>query len=410
MEQRNIVAVESNSETAQKQSPKSTTWSDSLRYIAIVFLVIIAVFVIYISRSRLSLILISALAAYLLSPLVYLLHKKLHIKRSVAIILAYIFFFLLVFGVFAIVVPWITTQLTEFFSVDWEKIIDSVVNWLDNLDKNFIVPTVNLGGTEIDLTEPLEKLREWVLSFRLSSIDIQSILPNISGAAQKVLNIGTNVVSQVASILISALTAIMASIHFCNDGRKLKGWALNLFEDKYKPEVKALIEHVEQIWTNYFAGELKLMLAVGLGTFALFAILGVRWALLLGIIAGFCEVVPNIGPILACVPAVIIALIFGSSWLPVNNFVLAILVVVASVIVQQVENIFLVPHIMGNALDLHPAVIIIGIMVLSTKLGIWGAILAAPLIGLAREILRFIIRKIKREDPYPEITATEQQQ
>ncbi len=410
MEQGNIIVAESNSETEPKQAKQSTVWTDSLRYIAIVFLVIIAVFIVYISRNRLSLILISALAAYLLSPLVYVLNKKLHIKRSVAIILAYIFFFLIVFGVFAIVVPWVTSQLTEFFSVDWDQIIDGVVKWLDNVDQKVIVPTVNLGGTEIDLTEPLEKLREWVLSFRISSIDIQSLLPNISGAAQKVLNIGTNVVSQVASILISGLTAIMASIHFCNDGRKLKGWTLNLFEDKYKPEVKALIEHIGQIWTNYFAGEIKLMLVVGLGTFALFAILGVRWALLLGIIAGFCEVIPNIGPILACVPAIIIALIFGSSWLPVNNFVLAILVVVASVIVQQVENIFLVPHIMGNALDLHPAVIIIGIMVLSTKLGIWGAILAAPIIGLAREILRFIVRKIKREDPYPEIVTTEQQQ
>ena len=410
MEQGNIIVAESNSETEPKQAKQSTVWTDSLRYIAIVFLVIIAVFIVYISRNRLSLILISALAAYLLSPLVYVLNKKLHIKRSVAIILAYIFFFLIAFGVFAIVVPWVTSQLTEFFSVDWDQIIDGVVKWLDNVDQKVIVPTVNLGGTEIDLTEPLEKLREWVLSFRISSIDIQSLLPNISGAAQKVLNIGTNVVSQVASILISGLTAIMASIHFCNDGRKLKGWTLNLFEDKYKPEVKALIEHIEQIWTNYFAGEIKLMLVVGLGTFALFAILGVRWALLLGIIAGFCEVIPNIGPILACVPAIIIALIFGSSWLPVNNFVLAILVIVASVLVQQVENIFLVPHIMGNALDLHPAVIIIGIMVLSTKLGIWGAILAAPIIGLAREILRFIVRKIKREDPYPEIVTTEQQQ
>lgn len=406
MEQEQIISSNNGAEVNPK---KSTTWSESLRYIAIVFLVIVVVFALYVSRGSLSLILISALAAYLASPLVFVFEKKLHIKRNIAIILAYLVFFLIVCGVIAIVIPWITTQLTEFFAVDWEQIIGSVVNWLDDVDQNFIVPSINIGNTEIDLTEPLENLRDWVMSLRFYSIDFESLLPSISGAAQKVLNIGTNVISQIASVLLSALTALMASIHFCNDGRKLKGWTLNLFEDKYKPEVKMLIEHVERIWTNYFAGEFKLMAAVGIGTFAMFAILGVRWAVLLGIIAGFCEVVPNIGPILACVPAVIIALIFGSSWLPVNNFILAILVIAASVIVQQVENIFLVPHIMGNALDLHPAVIIIGIMVLSTKLGIWGAILAAPIIGLAREILRFVIKKIKREDPYPELSETEQQ-
>lgn len=409
MEQEQISAGNRNSENNQEKASQSTTWSDSLRYISIVFLIILAVFVLYLSRSRLSLILIAALAAYLLSPLVYILNSKLHIKRSVAIILSYIFLFLIVCGVIAIVIPWVTMQLNEFFEVDWDKIIVGLATWLEDVDQNFIVPSISLGNAEIDLTEPLDNLRNWILSFRFSEIDFQSLLPGLSGAAQKVLNIGTNVISQVASVLLSALTAIMASIHFCNDGRKLKGWTLNLFEDKYKPEVKMLLEHIGRIWTNYFAGELKLMLAVGIGTFAMFAILGVRWALLLGIIAGFCEVVPNIGPILACVPAVIIALIFGSSWLPVSNFLLAILVIAASVIVQQVENIFLVPHIMGNALELHPAVIIIGIMILSTKLGVWGAILAAPLIGLAREILRFVIRKIKREDPYPELSTTEQQ-
>ena len=163
------------------------------------------------------------------------------------------------------------------------------------------------------------------------------------------------------------------------------------------------MHRIHLVWDSYFAGELKLMLFIGVITFLAYLLLGIRWALLLGVIAGFCEVVPNIGPILAAVPAVLSALIFGSRWIPLNNFVIVLLVVVVSVAIQQTENIFLVPHIMGNALELHPVVIIIGIMALSSRLGILGAIFAAPMIALAKEILYFIIYKIRQQDPYPEL-------
>ena len=58
---------------------------------------------------------------------------------------------------------------------------------------------------------------------------------------------------------------------------------------------------------------------------------------------------------------------------------------------------------MGNALELHPVIIIIGIMALSSRLGILGAVFAAPMIALTKEVLYFIIKKIKKQDPYPEI-------
>lgn len=195
----------------------------------------------------------------------------------------------------------------------------------------------------------------------------------------------------------------MASMYFCMDGHKLGGYIINLFENKYQPEIRELMHRIRMVWDSYFAGELKLMLYIGLITFAVYSLLGIRWAILLGVIAGFCEVVPNIGPILAALPAFISALIFGSSWIPLNNVVVAILAVVAAVLIQQTENIFLVPHIMGNALELHPVVIIIGILVLSSRMGFLGAVFAAPIIALVKEILYFVLSKVKKIDPYPEL-------
>ena len=199
------------------------------------------------------------------------------------------------------------------------------------------------------------------------------------------------------------VTTVMASIYFCRDGHGIWGYIIDLFEEKYQPEISELLHRLRMVWSSYFAGELKLMLIVGLITFLVYMAMGLRWALLLGVIAGFCEVVPNIGPTLATIPAIISALIFGSNWIPFNNIIVAIIAVIAAILIQQVENIFLVPHIMGNALELHPVIIIIGIMALSTRLGVLGAVFAAPMIALAKEILYFIIKKIKKQDPYPDL-------
>ena len=262
---------------------------------------------------------------------------------------------------------------------------------------------ITAGGFTLDLSEPLKKLQETIRSARANAISVESLIPDITETLRTLFSFSTGIFGQIMTALILTITAVMASIYFCRDGNKLGGYVVGLFEEKYQPEIRELLHRIRLVWDSYFAGELKLMLYIGLITFLAYTALGIRWALVLGIIAGFCEVVPNIGPILATVPAFVSALIFGSGWIPLNNVAVAVITVIAAVIIQQTENIFLVPHIMGNALELHPVVVLIGIMALSSRMGVLGAVFAAPMIALSKEVLYFIIKKIKRDDPYPEI-------
>lgn len=378
-------------------------WNNSVRYIALVGMIFILMFFAYMIRGSLTLIVLAAMVAYLLNPIVRFLNKRIHVKRNLAIMLAYLFFLLSICIAVSFIIPRVTQAVRNFFAIDWPQVLSTVEKSIESIENDLEKIVINIGGFELDLTQPLTSVREWIHSLRSESINIESYIPDLAGTARQLLSISTNVFSQVITWMIMAITAIMASVYFCRDGHKLTGFIVGIFEEKYQPEINELIYRLKMVWSRYFAGELKLMLFIGLLTFILYFALGLRWALVLGIIAGFCEVVPNIGPILATIPAIISALIFGSQWFPLNNIVVAVLAVILAVIIQQTENIFIVPHIMGNALELHPVIILIGIITISSRLGFIGAIFAAPLIALAKEVLYFIIKKIKKEDPYPEI-------
>jgi predicted PurR-regulated permease PerM len=153
------------------------------------------------------------------------------------------------------------------------------------------------------------------------------------------------------------------------------------------------------VWNAFFHGELILMLVVGVMTTIGLAALGVPGALYLGIIAGLLEIIPNIGPIIAAVPAVIVALIEGSGSLPISHLSFAVLIILFYILVQQVENNLIVPRVLGAALELSPLIVMTGIVIGVSVGGILGALLATPVIASGREILHYIDRKMQDQEP-----------
>jgi predicted PurR-regulated permease PerM len=153
------------------------------------------------------------------------------------------------------------------------------------------------------------------------------------------------------------------------------------------------------LWNNFFHGELVLMLVVGGMTTIGLAALGVPGALYLGIIAGLLEIIPNFGPIIATVPAVIVALIQGSAFLPISNLAFAGLIILFYILVQQVENNLIVPRVLGAALELPPLIVMTGIVIGASAGGILGALLATPVIASGREVLHYIYRKMMEQEP-----------
>jgi predicted PurR-regulated permease PerM len=143
------------------------------------------------------------------------------------------------------------------------------------------------------------------------------------------------------------------------------------------------------------------MVTIGTITFIGNTALGLPGAFSLAVVAGLLEMIPNLGPLLAAVPAISVALLQGSTYLDVNHLIFALMVMGFYALVQQVENNFIVPHILGEAVELHPLVIMGGVVVGTSAAGIIGALLAAPVIASGKEIMNYLYAKILGQAPFP---------
>jgi predicted PurR-regulated permease PerM len=116
-----------------------------------------------------------------------------------------------------------------------------------------------------------------------------------------------------------------------------------------------------------------------------------EFTLVLALIAGVLEWFPIIGPIIAAVPAILIALTISPA--------AVIAVIILYTAVQQLENNLLVPKVMGDAVELHPAVMIVALVIGGALFGIGGAILAAPTVAVGRDLYRYGFRRLSGEEP-----------
>jgi predicted PurR-regulated permease PerM len=158
---------------------------------------------------------------------------------------------------------------------------------------------------------------------------------------------------------------------------------------------------IRRVWVAYFRGQLVLSLTIGLIIGVGAATLGLPGAPLLGILAGLLEVLPNIGPVLAAIPAILLALVQGSSVLSVSNLVFALIVALFYIIVQQLENNIIVPRLIGQAVDLPPILVMAGVLVGASVGGILGAFMAAPIIATGRILAQYAYNKIVGRPPFP---------
>jgi predicted PurR-regulated permease PerM len=210
---------------------------------------------------------------------------------------------------------------------------------------------------------------------------------------------GVNLVGAVFSRAAMIVFMFLASIYISLDAPTYRDALLQLAPAAYQPELSFLLSRIERVWNGFFRGELTLMLVIGVMTTIGLTVLGVPGALYLGVIAGLLELVPTMGPIIATVPAVIVALVQGSATLPVSHLALAGLVILFYILVQQVENNLIVPRVLGEAVDLPPLIVMTGVIVGASVGGILGALLATPVIATGREVLRYIHRKLLDLDP-----------
>jgi len=163
---------------------------------------------------------------------------------------------------------------------------------------------------------------------------------------------------------------------------------------RVETDVRNVLRIVDDILSAYIRGQLLLCLAVGVMSTVGFVVIGLDFAVLLGVMIGLFEFIPFVGPILGAIPALIVAVI--------QSPITALWTILVIFAVQQAENLFLVPRVAGKSVRLHPALVMFVLVIGNEALGLWGMIIAVPLTAILRDVFKYLYLRFSDEPVSPQ--------
>ena len=210
-------------------------------------------------------------------------------------------------------------------------------------------------------------------------LDHSSPFPDISKSTFE--NIG-NFFGAVASVFIAIVTMPFILFYLLKDGKNLAPYAVAFLPTKWrKPTMKVLKEMNQQV-SSYIRGQLTVAFLVGVIFMIGFAIIGLDYAVTLGIMAGILNLIPYLGSFLAMIPAVFLGIVGGP--------ILLIKVLVVFLIEQTLEGRFISPLILGNQLSIHPITILFVLLTSGKMFGLTGVILGIPVYAAVKVLIKAI--------------------
>jgi len=310
----------------------------SWKTVALFTIIPLTFYFLWIVRDLLFSLLIAFILMSALRPGVLLLVSK-KIPRSLAVGIVYLFFILF------------------FLSLIW-----------------IIVPPIFIETA--NLLRSLPAITSKAFPYFSNTMDIR----DISGYIPNFTNNIFGIISGLFSNTLFVLTTLFFGLYFLLEENLLDRLLHHYFKKHVAGRLSATFILAEKRMASWFWGEIVLMTVVGVFTYFGLLLLGIRYALPLAVLAGLLEVVPNIGPVLSSIPAIIIG--FSQSYF--GGFSAMALYV----IVQQLENNLVVPVIMKKAVGLNPIMTLIVLLVGGRVGGVLGVLLAIPILLFAETIFR----------------------
>ncbi len=302
--------------------------------------IILAIALLYALRSLALLFFLAFVLSIAITPMVEKLEKYLKLPRSLAIPVSYLLIVVFAFTLFLLIIPPLVTQIYLLV-----KLVDVPIV------KNYLL-----------------EINQYLQTFNLSFAEINTLLERVGSSLITI----TGLVSTTFSGALSGVMLIVLSYYFVAERPHLHQ-VVTLFSTKEEHIEKArrFLDVIEEQIGSWVRGELILMFVIGFFTYLALTILSVPYALPLALVAGFLEMVPNIGPVVTAIPVIFTGYMAG-------GWVMGVVLLVYSIVLQQLENTILVPRVMKNMVNINPLVTIAALLIGYQLSGVSGAVLAIP--------------------------------
>lgn len=350
------------------------TWSLPFRYTVgiIVFIAVIAL-LIY-AREAVKALTIAAFVAYLINPMVAMLMRSTRLSRTAAVNIVYFSALIVLVGVPSILTPIFFNEL---------KIVVQDLLDLSKDASQFLSQPFQVGS----MVFHFEQLGEGLANIQ------DTVLSPLPGEVLALL--------ESTSVGVLWFLVILVSVHlFLSEWHNLREWLVKLAPEAYQDDMRELYKRIRRVWMAYLRGQIVLMLIVGVVFTIAWTVIGIPGALVLGVIAGLFTLVPDVGPFVAAMLAVGVALLEGSSWISLSNTWVALIAGAVYLVLINLKNFLLRPYVMGRSLHMNEALIFIAIMIATILEGIMGALLIVPLLASVVVIMEYLQRRVLGLSPF----------
>ncbi|HEL0549005.1 TPA: AI-2E family transporter [Streptococcus equi subsp. zooepidemicus] len=314
---------------------------------------------------------ISTILYYLIKPLVDMV-EKLGPNRTASIFIVFGLVILLFFWAISGFIPMIQDQLRSF---------------VEDLPK--YVAKVNLEANKL-----LEN--EWLVSYRSNLQDMltsmsQKALDYAQSFSKNAIDWAGNFAGAIARITVAIIMSPFILFYFLRDSGHMKNGLVNVLPIKLRQPMARVLGEINQQLSGYVQGQVTVAIVVGLMFSVMFSLVGLKYSITFGIIAGFLNMIPYLGSFLAMIPVVIMGMVQGPLML--------IKVLIIFVIEQTIEGRFVAPLVLGNKLSIHPITIMFLLLTAGSMFGVWGVFLVIPVYASVKVVVKELF------DWYKDITG-----
>ncbi|HHW48936.1 MAG TPA: AI-2E family transporter [Clostridiaceae bacterium] len=333
-------------------------------YIVLIIITVLALLFLYNYRDKISRIaapfILAAIISYLFHPVVIWLESR-NIPRKYGILLIYLVFSVLVVTVMVFIVPVFINSAKE------------LANTLPDMAAKYEGVFNKLTG--------FIKSSNWPSEFKNAIFrEIQNGTAFVQNYISDILKKALSVFIETVSMLFNIFLSMVIAYYFLKDAGFFRESVLSIVPRKWRNWMIGTGREINSILSNFIQGQLLTALIVGVLEIIGLVIVGAKYALVLGTFGGIANVIPYFGPVIGAIPAVAIALI--------ESPVKAVWTALVFIIVQQLDNNFISPRIIEGRVGLHPVTTIFAVLVGETFFGIPGMLIAVPVTGIIKVILK----------------------
>jgi sporulation integral membrane protein YtvI len=300
--------------------------------------------------------------SYLMNPVVTYLEKR-GAPRGLGTLVIYVGFTLAVTLFALYIVPRFLVQLERLAEVLPQQ-AGSIQSRIAGFYKRF---------TRFNVPEPIK-----------GAIDngIERAEETLAGFVERTLGSVPELLPRLSLLILVPVLAFYLTMDFPD----LKMWLLSWIPDRWRSDIVGLMIEMDNSLGSFIRGQLLVSAIVGILIAVGLSVIGVDFALIIGLLAGIFNIVPYFGPVIGAIPAVVLALLKS----PLS----AVYVMILFIVVNQVESSIISPKILGEHVGLHPVTVIFSIIAGGYLFGLLGVILAVPVTSIVKVTLKYIHNKL----------------